>query len=109
MGCLGNGPTGIWNLVATLSESRREILDWFPWMENPHKVGGSDKRRARIEAHLWKGNVGAAIEEFGDWSCQVVANFKACLQTHRSRIYSYAYLRAEGVLIGSGALESAVK
>jgi hypothetical protein len=64
--CLGNGHPGIRNLVATLAESRLEILDWFHLMENLQKVGGSAKRRARIETHLWKGDIDMAIQEFGE-------------------------------------------
>ena len=51
----------------------------------------------------------AAIEAFNGCVSSQSVNFVAHLQKHRSRIPNYEYLQHEGVSIGSGAVESAVK
>jgi len=109
--CLGDGHDGIWNLfegIAT-SDQRREILDWFHLVENLHKVGVSLQELAAVEALLWKGDVDGAIEQMEDWEDNQVDNFTVYLNKHRHRIVNYRYLQAEGVSIGSGAVESTVK
>lgn len=107
--CLGDGHPGIWNLIASISAERREILDWYHLKENLYKIQGSLNRLERVEAHLWKGHVDAAISEFEGCTATQVENFKVYLQTHRHRIPNYDYLKAEGVSIGSGAVESSIK
>jgi hypothetical protein len=107
--CLGDGHPGIWTLMASLTAERREILDWYHLKENLYKIQGSLNRLERVESHLWKGHVEAAIAEFGGCTATQVENFKAYLQTHRHRIPNYDYLKAEGVSIGSGAVESSIK
>jgi hypothetical protein len=107
--CLGDGHPGIWNLMASITAERREILDWYHLKENLYKIQGSLNRLERVESHLWKGRVDAAISEFAGCTATPVENFKAYLQTHRHRIPNYDYLKAEGVSIGSGAVESSIK
>ena len=96
--CLGDGHQGIWNIFATIGDSqqRREILDWYHLVENLGKVGGSIKRLNQVEALLWKGKVGRAIEEFDDWKHEKVSNFVAYLRKHRHRIVNYDYYQSEG-------------
>ena len=109
--CLGDGHDGIWNLFATIASSsqRREILDWFHLVENLHKVGGSLQRLAAVEDLLWQGDVTGAIAQFNGWHSQQVDNFITYLTKHRHRIVNYGYYQAEGISIGSGAIESSVK
>jgi len=109
--CLGDGHDGIWNLFGAVAspKQRREILDWFHLMENLHKVGGSLQRLAAVEALLWKGDVDGAIEQCKGWQHEQVDNFIAYLKKHRHRIVNYGSFQAEGMSIGSGAIESTVK
>ncbi len=110
--CIGDGHDGIWNIIAGIAttEHRHEILDWYHLVENLHKVGGSNERLARVEAHLWRGNVEEAITEFADWSHPQVNNFIAYLYKHQCRIPDYWYLQTEQICsIGSGSIESTVK
>ena len=108
---LGDGHDGIWNLFEGIGtpEQRNEILDWYHLKENLYNIPGSVSRIERVEALLWKGNVDAAIEAFNGCVSSESVNFVAHLQKHRSRIPNYEYLQHEGVSIGSGAVESAVK
>ena len=109
--CLGDGHDGIWNLYAAIGNStqRREILDWYHLVENLGKVGGSGQRLDAAEARLWQGDVNGAIAQFKDWQHERVTTFIAYLTKHRHRIVNYAYYQAEGISIGSGAIESTVK
>jgi hypothetical protein len=109
--CLGDGHDGIWNLFSGIGEAaqRREILDWYHLRENLYKVGGSAQRLTAVEALLWRGDLDAAIEQFQGWQHERVAIFLAYLNHHRQRIVNYAYFQAEGISIGSGAIESTVK
>lgn len=109
--CLGDGHHGVWNLFAAVAShsQRQEILDWFHLVENLHKVGGSQQQLATVEALLWKGKVDVAIEQFKDWQPEGVDTFIAYLNKHRHRIVNYSYWQAEGISIGSGAIESTVK
>lgn len=109
--CLGDGHDGIWNIydqIATPTQ-RCEILDWYHLVENLGKVGGSQQRLDAVENWLWQGNVDQAIEQFKDWQHERVSTFIAYLNKHRHRIVNYAYYQAEGIAIGSGAVESTVK
>lgn len=108
--CLGDGHDGIWNLFGQIGEpsQRREILDWYHLMENLGKVGGSKRRLDRVEALLWQGDVEGAIQQFQNWKHERVERFINYLNKHRQRIVNYSY-QAEGISIGSGAVESTVK
>jgi len=109
--CLGDGHDGIWNIVQQIGSDsqRREILDWYHLVENLGKVGGSQQRLDAVEAFLWKGDVDSAIGQFNDWQHERVSTFSAYLNKHRHRIVHYGYYQAEGISIGSGAIESTVK
>ena len=109
--CLGDGHDGIWNLYEAIGTNAqtREILDWYHLVENLGKVGGSQQRLDSVEALLWQGDVEGAIEQFQDWLPERVNTFIAYLNKHRHRIVNYAYYQAEGISIGSGAVESTVK
>lgn len=109
--CLGDGHDGIWNIYAAIGTvtQRREILDWYHLVENLGKVGGSQHRLNAVEVCLWQGNVAAAIVQFDDWQHERVSTFIAYLNKHRARIVNYGYYQAEGISIGSGAIESTVK
>ena len=109
--CLGDGHDGIWNIYGAIGNStqRREILDWYHLVENLGKVGGSLQRLDAAEACLWQGDVDGAMAQFNDWQHQRVTTFIAYLNKHRHRIVNYGYYQAEGISIGSGAIESTVK
>lgn len=109
--CLGDGHDGIWNLYAGIGSptQRREILDWYHLVENLGKVGGSQQRLDAAEARLWQGDVDGAIAQFNDWHHERVTTFMAYLNKHRHRIVNYRYCQAEGISVGSGAIESTVK
>jgi len=109
--CLGDGHDGIWNLYRGIGNStqRREILDWYHLVENLGKVGGSVQRLDAAEACLWQGDVVGTIALFQDWQHERVTTFIAYLNKHRHRIVKYGYFQAEGISIGSGAIESTVK
>jgi hypothetical protein len=62
-----------------------------------------------VEAFLWQGEVERAIEQFTDSPHERVSTFIAYLHKHRHRIVNYAYYQAEGISIGSGAIESTIK
>lgn len=109
--CLGDGHDGIWNIYREIAtpEGRREILDWYHLVENLGKVGGSQRRLDKVEALLWKGDVEGAIAKFNNWQHERVTRFINYLNHHRHRIINYDYWQSEGISIGSGAIESAVK
>ena len=109
--CLGDGHDGIWNLVSGIAtpDQRREILDWYHLRENLYKVGGSQQQLTDVETLLWRGAIDLAIEQFEGWQQERVATFIAYLNHHRQRIVNYDYFKAEGISIGSGAIESTVK
>lgn len=109
--CLGDGHDGIWNIYQEIGSvsHRREILDWYHLVENLGKVGGSQHRLDAVEAFLWQGDVDSAIEQFNESQHQRVRIFIAYLNKHRQRIVNYGYYQAEGISIGSGAIESTIK
>lgn len=109
--CLGDGHDGVWNVfeaVATASE-RLEILDWYHLKENLYKIGGSIKRIKQAESSLWQGCVDEAKALFQDCQLEQARKFCNYLEHHRQRIVNYAYFQAEGIPIGSGAVESSIK
>jgi hypothetical protein len=58
---------------------------------------------------LGQGDVDAAIALFKDWQSERVTTFVGYLNKHQQRIVNYGYYQAEGISIGSGAIESTVK
>lgn len=109
--CLGDGHDGVWNVfeaVRTPAE-RLEILDWYHLKENLFKVGGSMRRLRQAEAWLWPGDVEQAKALFQDGDPDQARKFCNYLKRHQQRIVNYAYFQAEGLPIGSGAVESSIK
>jgi hypothetical protein len=109
--CLGDGHEGVWNIfeaVATTSE-RLEILDWYHLKENLYKIGGSIKRIQQAESWLWQGGTDEAKALFQDCQLDQARKFCNYLERHRHRVVNYAYFQAEGIPIGSGAVESSIK
>jgi hypothetical protein len=109
--CLGDGHEGVWNVfeaVATPSE-RLEILDWYHLKENLYKIGGSIKQLKQAESWLWQGCVDEAKGLFEGCNLDQARKFCNYLEHHRQRIVNYAYFQAEGIPIGSGAVESSIK
>ncbi len=109
--CLGDGHDGIWDLFAQIGHSseRLEILDWYHLMENLGNLGGYQQRLDAVEACLWQGDVDGAVRLLDDWRDQWVEQFIGYLAKHRHRILNYSYYQAEGISIGSGAVESTIK
>ncbi|MGB7414504.1 MAG: ISKra4 family transposase [Thermosynechococcaceae cyanobacterium] len=109
--CLGDGHAGIWKLYRQmlLPTPQQQILDWFHLIENLHKVGGSIKRLELAETLLWKGKVDETIDLFSSLSKHQAQCFCQYLRDHQHRIVNYDYYQAEGIPIGSGAVESLVK
>ncbi len=109
--CLGDGHDGIWNIFADIGKSsqRWEILDWYHLVENLGKVEGSQQRLDAAEACLWKGDTEAAIALFEGKTAEGADTFIDYLTKHRHRIVNYSYYQAEGISIGSGAVESTIK
>jgi hypothetical protein len=109
--CLGDGHDGIWNIYNQIGTpvQKREILDWYHLVENLGKVGGSQQQLNAARACLWQGDVDGAIAQFNDWQHERVTTLIAYLNKHRPRIVNYAYYQAEGISIGSGAVESTIK
>jgi len=88
---------------------RQEILDWFHLKENLYKVKAPEADLATMETLLWTGQIELAIEQLHLWEDEQARKFIGYLTTHRHRIVNYAYFQAEGISIGSGAVESTVK
>jgi hypothetical protein len=88
---------------------RQEILDWFHLKENLYKVKATQQELAEVETCLWQGKVEAAIEQLRHCTDEQVQTFVGYSTHHRTRIINYAYFQAEGISIGSGAIESTVK
>jgi hypothetical protein len=111
--CLGDGHDGIWNLHEAIvpdAAKRLEILDWYHLNENLYKVPSAEVDRAQVEAHLWKGDVAAALNMLAACPSHAAACFRDYLLKHQYRIPNYDYYAAEGLCsIGSGAVESLVK
>ena len=67
------------------------------------------KRLRRVEAMLWHGKVEEAIAAFEAWDTPQVKNFLSYLERHRLRLPNYHIYQAQGITIGSGAVESTIK
>mgnify|MGYP004470148809 CR=1 FL=1 len=109
--CLGDGHDGIWNLFSSIASQsqRQEILDWFHLNENLYKVNAAPHDLTTVEGLLWQGKVDDAIAQVNHWQDEQAGSLTTYLSHHRSRIVHYAYFQAEGISIGSGAVESTVK
>jgi hypothetical protein len=121
---LGDGAKWIWNLAAEMFPERREILDWYHVEEHVglaakllhDETQATDAWRDQQISLLWDGKVEEVIE-----SLQIYLDKKRpsaartgaedllrYFENNRHRMDYKAY-RAQGLLIGSGCVESAVK
>lgn len=109
--CLGDGHDGIWNLFAEIGDpaQRVEILDWFHLMENLHKMAVPFERERQLKELLWRGNQDEVLQQLSQETAESVLKFVADLDKHRSPIPDYQALQRQGLTIGSGAVESALK
>lgn len=109
--CVGDGHEGVWNIFAEVrtASERLEILDWYHLKENLYRIGGSITRLQQAEACLWQGEVDKAKALFTVGELEQARKFCKYLEHHRQRIVNYAYFQAEGLTIGSGAVESSIK
>ena len=111
LSCLGDGHDGVWNLFAQIgiTAQRREVLDWFHLMENLHKLDLDITQLSQISTWLWQGQVESVIPYLQQQLGDDADNFIAYLTKHRARIPNYQFDQKQGLTIGSGAVESAVK
>lgn len=111
LSCLGDGHDGVWNLFAQIgiTTQRREVLDWFHLMENLHKLDLDITQFSQITTWLWQGQVEMLIPYLQQIRPDDTDNFIAYLTKHRTRIPNYQFDQKQGLTIGSGAVESAVK
>lgn len=109
--CIGDGHDGIWNLFAQIATDwqRFEILEWYHLVENLYKLEQPLSWLKGIERLLWVGEVDTAIELLHKCIPQQAANLIIYLQKHWLRIYNYKFLQSQGISIGSGTVESAIK
>ena len=109
--CLGDGHDGVWKLSSCVSHPQRrlETLDWYHLKENLYKIGGSLPRLRQAEAYLWQGQVVPAISLFDECKLEQARRFRQYVQHHRDRSINYSYFQAEGIPIGSGAVDSSIK
>jgi hypothetical protein len=75
--CLGDGHPGIWNLMDPLRLSA--VRFWIGIISRKicTRFRGSLNRLERVESHLWKGHVDAAIAAFKGCTATQIENFKA--------------------------------
>lgn len=109
--CIGDGHDGIWNLFAQIADDwqRFEILDWYHLIENLYKLEQPLSKLKRIKHLLWHGEVDTAIKVLQKCKHRQTTNFTIYLQKHWLRIHNYKFLQSEGISIGSGSVESAIK
>ena len=121
---LGDGAKWIWNLAAEMFPERREILDWYHVEEHVGLAakllhGETPEATSWREAQLtllWDGKVDEVIESLEisldenhpSGARTGAEDLLRYFENNRHRMDYKAY-RAQGLLIGSGAVESAVK
>jgi hypothetical protein len=101
---LGDGHDSTWNIFKEIECERREILDWYHLVENLHKQQIGKEKLEEVKKLLWKGEKDKAIQEF-----EIGNNFRKYMEKHYKRLVNYEYYQSEGLTIGSGAVESAIK
>jgi Uncharacterised protein family (UPF0236) len=121
---LGDGARWIWNLAAEMFHERREILDWYHVEEHVGlaakvlhgETADADSWRDEQLALLWDGKVDDVIESLEIYLDRArpsaartgAADLMRYFENNRHRM-DYKTWRAQGLFIGSGAVESAVK
>ncbi len=111
--CIGDGHPSVWNTVAALPLPERvELLDWYHLKENLWKQPWSRARKEQVEKWLWTGRLEKA------WQQSIVdapagSTLSGYLEKHWQRIphgtTSYQKRQQQGLPIGSGSVESAIK
>lgn len=121
---LGDGARWIWNLASEMFPERREILDWYHVEEHvglaskllhPDPVK-ADAWRDKQLGLLWDGKVDEVIEALQIYldkkrpsaARNGAEDLLGYFENNRQRM-AYDVYRAQGVFIGSGSVESAVK
>ena len=121
---LGDGARWIWNLAAEMFPERREILDWYHVEEHVGlatkvlhgETPEADSWRDEQLALLWDGKVEDVIESLEIYLDRArpsaartgAADLLRYFENNRHRM-NYRIWREQGLFIGSGAVESAVK
>lgn len=118
---LGDGASWIWNTLETCFPEGRPVLDYYHCAEHVHKVAdahyGKNARAiewteatlARLSAHKVDAVIWGLQRLRADALARVeIDKLITYLQNHRERI-DYDACKAEGMPIGSGAIESANK
>lgn len=122
---LGDGAKWIWNLAAEMFPERREILDWYHVEEHVGlaakllnaDLAQADSWRDAQLALLWDGKVDDVIESLeiilddegrAPAARTGVEDLLRYFENNRHRM-DYKTYRSLGLLVGSGAVESAVK
>jgi hypothetical protein len=122
--CIGDGAPWLWNLFARLFPERIEILDWFHVNEHVSKAAKVLYEEAPEEAERWRAVQLDRLEHDEAESVlealrfarkatrskakrEAVDDLERYLTTNRERI-QYGTFRAQGLLIGSGAVEGAI-
>ena len=111
--CIGDGHESVWNTVAALPlRARQEVLDWYHLKENVWKQPWGRARKEHIESLLWSGQMETALQHIAGYQrCR--GTLSSYLEKHRRRIpqgaTSYAWRQEQGLPIGSGSVESAIK
>lgn len=109
--CLGDGHSGIWNLINGMIEEhrRREILDWYHLVENVEKLKVSKKKKEQWKEKLWRGQADEIAQELLAHKNKQVQKLGKYVKKHRERIVEYDLYQQLGIEIGSGSVESKVK
>lgn len=109
--CLGDGHDGIWNIFEAIGThpQRQEILDWYHLVENLGKLEAPKHVLDSVETLLWQGKLNETVEQLHSWNPEKAEGFIKYLTKHQHRIVNYGYYQAEGISIGSGAIESTIK
>lgn len=122
--CIGDGAPWVWNLFAGVFHERIEILDWFHVDEHVALAARILHGEGSDEAAKWRDvqldrlahdEVDHVLESLrfarkgtrSKAKVGAIDDLERYLTTHRHRV-RYATFRAQGLLIGSGAIESAM-
>ena len=111
--CIGDGHEGVWKTVAALPlPARQEVLDWYHLKENVWKQPWGRARKQHIESLLWSGQLEDAWQAIAGYQ-RHRGTLSGYLEQHWQRIpqgaSSYAWRQEQGLPIGSGSVESAIK
>lgn len=119
---LADGALGNWTLADLISPKAIQILDWVHALEHGTTCGkillgegdaGLSSWERRIEDLLWVGDVDALIAELeqcrADASSEGIKAIESLVDYYRANAHRMDYARfvSEGLLIGSGIVESA--